>query len=146
MTNSISIVGRLAFPPELKFSKSGTVFCNVTIPDQKRVKDQSGQWQDASDTTWFRATVFGEEAEYLAENAEKGSVVTVTGRLITRSYTTQGGEERTSLEVDYAKVGIVQGPSTRSAGQHAPPPQGDPWATQSAQQSGGGFGGGEIPF
>ena len=108
MTNNITITGRLATDPELRFAQSGTAFCNVVVPDQKRKKNDRGEWEDASATTWFRATVFREKAEALAETARKGDEVTVTGRLITREYE-KDGQTRQSLEIDYAQVAVVPG-------------------------------------
>ena len=71
MSNNITIQGRLAGDPELRFGKSGVAFCNVSIPDQKRRKNDRGEWEDASATTWFRATVFGDQAvRRLAETAK----------------------------------------------------------------------------
>ena len=128
MSNTITITGRLAADPELRFAATGTAMCNISIPDQKRVKNaQTGEWEDASATTWFRVTVFKEAAESLAESARKGDTVVVTGRLITREWTNKEGEVKSSLEVDYATVAVVPSApkATRTQGQT----QGDPWST-----------------
>lgn len=134
MSNNITITGRLASDPELRFAASGVAMCNISIPDQKRVKNKdTGAWEDASATTWFRVTVFKEAAESLAEHARKGDTVVVTGRLITREWTTKDGDTKSSLEVDYATVAVVPaGPKAqRSQGGQ----QADPWA--SSPQGGG---------
>ena len=125
---------RAVSDPELKFAQSGKAMCNVVVPDQKRKKDDAGQWQDASATTWFRATLFGEQAEAFAENAHKGDEVILTGRLITREWTNQAGEVKSSLEVDYASAAVVpRAPQAQRAPQQ---PQADPWGAPK-QQSGG---------
>jgi len=130
MSNNITITGRLAADPELRFAASGTAMTTVVVPDQKRAKnEQTGQWEDKSATTWFRATVFKEAAEALAESAKKGDTVTVTGRLITREWTNKDGEVKSSLEVDFATVAVV--PSAPRAERSSAPAQGDPWAAQS---------------
>lgn len=138
MTNTITITGRLAQDPELRFSAKGTPCCTVVVPDQKRRKDDSGQWVDDSAPTWFRGTVFNAEAEWLAENATKGATVTITGRLITREWTSREGEQRSSLEVDYAKVGVVSPPRQPDQPQA---PQYDTWANSAAAPADS-----EIPF
>lgn len=140
MTNHITIEGRLAQDPELRFAANGTAMCNISVPDQKRVKNRdTGEWEDASATTWFRVTVFKDAAEALAEAGRKGDEVVVTGRLITREWQDKDGNTRSNLEVDYATVALVpRGPRTqRSQGQEP-----DPWATsqpqqQATQQAGG---------
>ncbi len=130
MSNTISIIARLAQDPELRFAASGTAMCNLSIPDQKRKKNDAGQWEDASATTWFRVTLFGDAAEAMAEHGRKGDTVVATGRLITREWTNQQGEVKSSLELDYATVGIV--PSAPKAQRAPQQSQGDPWAAQSA--------------
>lgn len=130
MSNNITITGRLASDPELRFAASGTAMCNISVPDQKRVKNKdTGVWEDASATTWFRVTVFGDAAESLAEHGRKGDQVVVTGRLITREWTNKDGEVKSSLEVDYATVAVVPGGPRATRTQQSS--QGDPWATQS---------------
>lgn len=127
MTNTITITGRLSADPDLRFAASGTAMCNISVPDQKRVKNRdTGEWEDASATTWFRVTVFREAAEALAEQARKGDTVVVTGRLITREWTNKDGEVKSSLEVDYATVAVV--PGAPRAQRSSAPAGSDPWA------------------
>lgn len=139
MSNNITITGRLATDPELRFSASGVAVCTVVVPDQKSKKNEAtGQWEEQSATTWFRATVFKEKAEALAAAAKKGDTVTVSGRLITREWTNSNNEVKSSLEVDFATVAVVPfAPRVdRSQGQ-----QSDPWATQQpAQPAAAGWG------
>lgn len=145
MTNTITIQGRLAGDPELRFGQSGKAFCNISVPDQKRKKNDAGQWEDASATTWFRVTVFDEAAEALAEHS-KGDEVIVTGRLITREYQKQDGTTGSSLEVDFAKVAVVPGGGAR--GQRTQAPQDAAWGQPPAQQNpwGGAGNAAEAPF
>lgn len=130
MSNTITITGRIARDPELRFSNTGLAVCSISVPDQKRRKNDAGEWEDASATTWFKATVFKDAAEALAEQARKGDQVTVTGRLVTREYTTKDGEQRSSLEVDFATVAVV--PRSQVATRQQPassgPPADDPWS------------------
>lgn len=133
MSNNITITGRLAKDPELRFASTGTAMCTVVVPDQKRVKNaQTNEWEDKSATTWFRATVWRDAAEALAEHARKGDEVTITGRLITTEWTNKEGEVKSSLEVDFATVAIVP---RQPQAQRVQSPQGadDPW-TQPVQQ------------
>jgi single-strand DNA-binding protein len=129
MSNTITITGRLSADPELRFAASGVAMCNISVPDQKRVKNKdTGAWEDASATTWFRVTVFKEAAESLAEHARKGDTVVITGRLITREWTNKDGEVKSSLDVDYATVAVV--PSGPKAQRASGGQQSDPWASQ----------------
>lgn len=147
MTNQITVTGRLAQDPELRFAKTGTAMCQVVVPDQKRVKNRdTGEWEDASATTWFRATVFKEAAEQLAEHAHKGDTVIVTGRLISREWTGREGDTRTSLEIDYATVAVVPTAPKADRGGWSGNQQADPWSTSSAPTGGAGNSYDEPPF
>ena len=126
-TNHITIIGRLGQDPELKYAASGTAFCNISVADQKAKKLDDGSWENQSATTWFRATVFKEAAEALAETARKGDEVIVTGRVITREWTDKEGQTRSALEIDFAKVGVI--PRPRPSQRQQQSAQGDPWAT-----------------
>lgn len=138
MTNTITITGRLSGDPELRFAQSGTAMCNLSVPDQKRKKNDRGEWEDASATTWFRVTLFGDDAEAFAEVAKKGDEVIATGRLVTREWQGKEGDTRASLELDFAKVAIVP----KVAGDRPQRQSSDAaWGQQPVQQQGGGFGG-----
>ena len=144
MSNRITITGRLSGDPELRFAKTGTAMCTISVPDQKRRKNpQTNEWEDQSATTWFRATVFKEAAEALAEHGRKGDTVVVTGELITKEWTNQNGETKSSLEIDFATVAVV--PRSQPAQRQQQPSGGDPWATP-AQGGGWGSSSVEPPF
>lgn len=153
MSNTITVNGRLAKDGELKYGQSGKAMLRLSVPDQKRrFNQQTNEWENASGTTWFGITVFEKTAEDLAEHAIKGAPISVTGRLITREYTTQTGEQRQSLEIDQAQVviGVAaqrqggNGARNYDAAQSTPSNggfgQSDPWATGGQPQQQG-FGG-----
>lgn len=133
MTNRTTFENvRLAFEPELKFASSGKAFCRIRFADQKRRKNDAGQWEDASAPMWVSATVFGDTAEALAEHAHKNDRVTVTGQLIAREWE-KDGEKRSGLEVDFATVAVV--PSAPKSDRSAQPSSGYPWATSGSATS-----------
>lgn len=137
MSNRITVTGRLSADPALRFAQTGTAMCTISVPDQKRRKNQqTGEWEDQSATTWFRATVFKDAAEALAEKARKGDTVIVTGELITREWTNKDGETKSSLEIDFATVAVV--PSAAPAQRQQQPQGADPWATPAPATGGWG--------
>lgn len=152
MSNNITITGRIAQDPELRFAQSGKAMCNLSIPDQERKKNDRGEWEDASATTWFRVTLFDDAAEAFAEVGKKGDEVIATGRLVTREWEGKEGDTRSSLELRFAKVAIV--PKAKGSGAQrqsadaawgAPAqqaPQGGGWG----QQAQGGAGYEPAPF
>ena len=62
----------------------------------------NNEWQE--ETEWFNVSVWGQQAENIANRVRRGSRVFVDGRLSTREWTNQSGVTRTSLEVNAYRV------------------------------------------
>ena len=132
MSNSLTIVGRLAFDVEVRFNPSGDAVASGRIADTPRHKNrQTGEWEDG-ETLWLSFNLWGRKAEVLADAAKKGDLVLVTGTLTQRTFEGKRGEQRTVIEVKATEVAIVPRIQSgtgwskdRSAGT-------DPWAQQSS--------------
>ena len=132
MSNSLTIVGRLAFDIEVRFSPSGDAVASGRIADTPRRKNQqTGEWEDG-ETLWLGFSLWGKKAEALADAAKKGDLVLVTGTLTQRTFEGKHGEQRTVIEVKATEVAVVPRIQSgagwskdRSAGT-------DPWAQQSS--------------
>lgn len=107
MSNSLTIVGRLAFDIEVRFSPSGDAVASGRIADTPRRKNQqTGEWEDG-ETLWLSFSLWGKKAEALADAAKKGDLVLVTGTLTQRTFDGKHGEQRTVIEVKATEVAIV---------------------------------------
>lgn len=105
-TNTITITGNVAGQPELRFLPSGKAVANFTVADTPRHQDQaSGEWKDG-EALFQRVTAWADLAENVAESLNKGTYVTVTGRLVQKSYTTEAGEKRTYTEIRADDVAV----------------------------------------
>ena len=128
---TITIVGNLTADPELRFTPSGAAVANFTVASTPRTFDrQSNEWKDG-ETLFMRCSVWREAAENVAESLHRGDRVIATGRLVSRSWQTPEGENRTVMEMQVDEVG----PSLR-------------YATAKVNKTqrgggGGGFGGGQ---
>ena len=108
---TITIVGNLTADPELRFTPSGAAVANFTVASTPRTFDrQTNEWKDA-ETLFMRCSVWREAAENVSESLTRGTRVVVTGRLVSRSWQTQEGENRTVMEMQVDEVG----PSLRYA-------------------------------
>ena len=159
---TLTIVGNLVAPPELKFTPSGAAVASFTVASTPRTFDKTkNEWVDG-EALFMRCSLWRQPAENLAESGlDKGARVIVTGRLKQRSYETREGEKRTVIELDVeeigpslkyatAKVNRTQRGSSSGGGFGASgsdsgggAPADDPWG--SAPPSGGGFSD-EPPF
>lgn len=132
MPNTLTLTGRLAADPEVRFSPNGDAVASGRVADTPRIKDRTtGDWKDG-ETLWLGFTLWGKKAEALADTARKGDLVIVTGTLTQRSFDGKHGEQRTVIEVKATEVAIVPRIQSgagwskdRSAGT-------DPWAQQSS--------------
>ena len=107
MSNSLTIVGRLAFDIEVRFSPSGDAVASGRIADTPRHKNrQTGEWE-GGETLWLSFTLWGRKAEALADAAKKGDLVMLTGTLVQRSFEGKHGEQRTVIEVKATEVAVV---------------------------------------
>ncbi|QMV86349.1 single-stranded DNA-binding protein [Corynebacterium hindlerae] len=87
-----TIVGTVGKDPELKFTNNGKAYTRVGIAWSERVKDRNGNWDDGP-TVWVSATVFGKQAENLADSITKGMRVAATGHLKPETWASQQGEQ-----------------------------------------------------
>ena len=107
MSNSLTIVGRLAFDVEVRFNPSGDAVASGRIADTPRRKNQqTGEWE-GGETLWLSFTLWGRKAEVLADTAKKGDLVMLTGTLVQRSFEDKHGEQRTVIEVKATEVAVV---------------------------------------
>ena len=139
MTNTITLSGNLGRDAELKYTNNGSPVLELNIADTPRRKNaDTGQWEDAGNTVWFRASVWGGLGEAIANAniATKGATVDVTGTLSVREYE-KDGQTRTSHEVRVNTIGIRE---KRGAGNNAPRPAAsaapaDPWGAPAPAQA-----------
>ncbi len=123
----ITIVGNLTADPELKFIQSGAAVVNFTVASTPRSFDRNtNEWKDG-EALFLRCSLWREAAENVAESLTKGMRVVVVGRLVSRSWETNG-EKRTVNEIQVDEIG----PSLRYATAKV----------QKTQRSGGASGGG----
>jgi len=88
----ITITARLARPPEMRETHSGTTICNLTLPNDTG-------WGDNKTTSWWTCTLFGKRAEAAGKHLVKGKWVTVNGEPSLRTYEKRDGSTGFSLEV-----------------------------------------------
>ena len=95
--NKVILVGNLGADPEVRSTNSGSQVANLRIATTSRTKDRDGNWSD--ETEWHRVTCFGRTAENVQRFLRKGRQVYVEGRLRTRKWQDQNGNDRWSTEV-----------------------------------------------
>ena len=98
MLCKIQIIGNLGRDPEMRYLPSGRPVTQFSVAVNQSTKNQqTGEWIEETD--WFRVSIFGNQAERMAENLRKGGRVFVDGRFRTREWEGQDGQKRTALEI-----------------------------------------------
>lgn len=96
--NKVILVGNLGAKPEVKYSSSGNAMANLSVATSEFWTDKNtGQKQDR--TEWHRVSLFGKLAEIAGQYLDKGSKVYVEGKLQTRKWQDQSGQDRYTTEV-----------------------------------------------
>ncbi|KWB20913.1 single-stranded DNA-binding protein [Burkholderia cepacia] len=96
--NKVILVGNLGADPEVRYLPSGDAVANVRLATTDRYKDKaSGDFKEM--TEWHRISFFGRLAEIVSEYLKKGSSIYVEGRIRTRKWQGQDGQDRYSTEI-----------------------------------------------
>ena len=100
--NQVALVGNITDDPELRYTQSGKAVANFTLAVSHRTK-KDGQWQDVTDG-FFTVTCWNSLADNVAASLKKGCRTLVAGKLIQRSFETDG-QKRSVVEIVASQVG-----------------------------------------
>lgn len=95
--NKAILVGNLGDNPEVRYMPNGKAVANLSLATSESWKDQQGQLQEK--TEWHRLTMYDRLAEIAGEYLKKGSKIYVEGKLQTRKWQDQQGQDRYTTEV-----------------------------------------------
>jgi len=96
--NKVILIGNCGRDPEMRYAPSGDAIANVSIATSERYKDRtSGETREQ--TEWHRVVFFGKLAEIVGEYVRKGMPLYVEGKIRTRKWTDQSGQERYTTEI-----------------------------------------------
>ena len=96
--NKVILVGNLGQKPDMKYTQSNTAVANLSLATSESWKDkESGDLK--TKTEWHRVVYFGKLAEIAEQYLDKGSKVYVEGKLQTRKWQDQAGNDRYTTEV-----------------------------------------------
>jgi single-strand DNA-binding protein len=161
--NKVIIIGNLGADPDVRYMPSGSAVANIRVATSEQWKDRNtGESQEH--TEWHRIALFGKLGEIAGQYLRKGSKVYIEGRLRTRKWQDQAGQDRYSTEIVADQMQMLDsrggggGTSDMEAGYGQSPRPAAP-AESAAPQAGaaprhqatvdGGGGGGfddDIPF
>lgn len=125
--NKVVLVGNLGKDPEMRYMPNGSAVANLTLATTESWKDkQTGERKEK--TEWHRLTVFNRLGEMCGEYLKKGAKIYVEGKLQTRKWQGQDGQDRYTTEVVVSEIQMMDSRNPAQAGgqqfqQNAPAPQ-----------------------
>ena len=148
--NKVILVGNLGKDPDVKYTASGAAVANITVATSESWNDkQTGEKQEK--TEWHRVVFFRRLAEIAGEYLRKGSQVYIEGKLQTRKWQDQNGQDRYTTEIVANEMQMLGGRGGEAGSRqqgggggfraNAPAPQ-----APAQQDQDGGFADDDIPF
>ena len=97
--NKVILIGNLGRDPEVRTFQNGGKVCNLRIATSENWKDKNtGERRER--TEWHSVAIFQEGLIRIAEQyLKKGSKVYIEGKLQTRKWQDQSGQDRYSTEI-----------------------------------------------
>ena len=96
--NKVILVGNLGKDPEVRYMPNGNAVANITLATSESWKDKTtGEQQDK--TEWHRVVMFRRLGEIAGEYLKKGSQVYIEGKLQTRKWQDNSGNDRYTTEI-----------------------------------------------
>ncbi|AFH14493.1 single strand DNA binding protein [Vibrio phage VvAW1] len=116
--NKVIIVGNLGQDPEVRYMPNGTAVANLSIATSEQYKDkQTGQ--PVEKTEWHRVVLYGKLAEVAGEYTRKGSKLYIEGKLRTRKWQNQQGQDQYTTEIVVGPGGEFQMLDSKPQGQQS---------------------------
>ena len=106
MLNKVMIIGRLGADPELRYTQGGQPVCSLRIATDESYTDKDGNRVER--TEWHSVAVFGKTADHCNQFLRKGSLVYVEGKLFTRKWQDQKGQDRYTTEIRAERVQFLE--------------------------------------
>jgi single-strand DNA-binding protein len=103
--NKIILVGNLGRDPELRYTPQGKAVCSFSMATNEKRRDKSGELQDV--TTWFKVTLWGNQAETASKYLAKGRPVYIEGRLRIEEWTDRDNNNRFTLDVQATDMQFI---------------------------------------
>ncbi|CAB1277307.1 single-stranded DNA-binding protein [Candidatus Nitrosacidococcus tergens] len=96
--NKVILIGNLGRDPEVRYTPNGAAIANLTLATSEGWKDKNtGETQER--TEWHRVVCFNRLGEIAGQYLKKGMKVYIEGRLQTRKWQGQDGQDRYTTEI-----------------------------------------------
>jgi single-strand DNA-binding protein len=115
--NRAMIIGTLGQDPDVKYTVSGSPVVNISVATNESWKDKT-TGQQVEKTEWHRIVIFGKLAEIAAQYLKKGSQAYFEGKIQTRKWQDQTGNDKYTTEIVANEMQMLGGKIESSAQSH----------------------------
>lgn len=105
--NKVILVGHLGNDPDVRYMPNGNAVANLSLATSESWKDSGGQLQEC--TEWHRLTMYRKLAEIAGQYLQKGAQIYVEGKLQTRKWQDQQGQDRYTTEIIVDQMQMLGG-------------------------------------
>lgn len=113
--NKVIIIGNVGQDPETKYTQSGTAIASLSIATSESWKDKN-TGQQREETEWHRVVFYNRLAEVVGEYVRKGSKIYIEGKLKTRKWQDQSGQDRYTTEIVASQMQMLDSRSEGARG------------------------------
>ena len=115
--NKVVLVGNLGKDPEMRYAANGSAVANFSIATAESWKNkQTGEYENKSE--WHNIVVFGKFGELVGQYLKKGAKVYVEGKLQTRKWQGQDGNDRYTTEIIANDIQMLDARNAQGQGQN----------------------------
>lgn len=136
--NKVILVGNLGRDPEIRYTQNGDPIANITVATSESWKDKN-TGENRENTEWHRVVMFRGLAKVAEDWLKKGQQVYIEGRLQTRKWQDQSGQDRYTTEIVANDMQMLGGRSGGGGGGGGM----DDYDQSPRSQAGGGRSGGQ---
>jgi single-strand DNA-binding protein len=105
LKNSVRLVGNLGNAPEIKTTEGGKKMARFSLATNESYRNAKGE--KVTETQWHNLVAWGKVAEIAEKLLQKGTEVTVDGKLVNRTYTDKQGEKKYITEVVVSELLVM---------------------------------------
>lgn len=96
-TNRVTLIGKIGFDPEIREIAKGRNVARLSLATTETFINRDGE--SVTDTQWHTVVAWGSTADAVEQQLHKGTVCSIEGRLVHRSYEAKDGQKRYVTEI-----------------------------------------------
>ncbi len=120
--NKVLLIGNLTRDPELRYTPTGAAVCTLGIATNRYWTTESGEKKE--EVEYHRAVSWNKLAELCSQLLSKGRKIYIEGRLQTRTWQSQDGNQRSTTEIIIEDMILLDSKRMTAGGteEEVPPP------------------------